>query len=63
LSIIQQLELLPKLYQRVVIPQKLWEEITVYGAGLPVALAISQLDWLIIEKTRTGIVKTFIHFA
>ena len=50
LSIIQQLELLPKLYQRVVIPQKVWEEITVYGAGLPGALAISQLDWLIIEK-------------
>ena len=50
LSIIQQLELLPKFYQRVVIPQKVWEEITVYGAGLPCALAISQLDWLIIEK-------------
>jgi len=50
LSIIQQLELLPKLYQRVVIPHKVWEEITIHGAGLPGALAISQLDWLIIEK-------------
>lgn len=50
LSIIQQLELLPKLYQRVVIPHKVWEEITINGAGLPGALAISQLDWLIIEK-------------
>jgi len=27
---------------RVVIPQKIWEELTVYGAGLPGALAISQ---------------------
>jgi len=27
-----------------------WEEITIHGAGLPGALAISQLDWLIIEK-------------
>jgi hypothetical protein len=43
LSIIQQLELLPKLYQRVVIPHKVWEEITINGAGLPGALAISQL--------------------
>lgn len=50
LSIIQQLELLPKLYQRVVIPHKVWEEITINGAGLPGASAISQLDWLIIEK-------------
>ena len=50
LSIIQQLELLPKLYSRVVIPHKVWEEITIYGAGLAGALAISQLNWLIIEK-------------
>lgn len=50
LSIIQQLELLPELYQRVVIPHKVWEEITINGAGLPGASAISQLDWLIIEK-------------
>lgn len=50
LAIIQQLELLPKLYQRIVIPHKVWEEITINGAGLPGALAISQLDWLIIEK-------------
>jgi hypothetical protein len=57
LSIIQQLELLPKLYQRVVIPQKVWEEITVYGAGLPGALAISQLDWLIIEKPEPELLK------
>ena len=57
LSIIQQLELLPKLYQRVVIPQKVWEEITVYGSGLPGALAISQLDWLIIEKPAPELLK------
>ena len=50
LSIIQQLDLLPKIYSRVVIPHKVWEEITIHGSGLPGALAISQLDWLIIEK-------------
>lgn len=57
LSIIKQLELLPKLYQRVVIPQKVWEEITVNGAGLAGALAISELDWLIIEKPAPELLK------
>lgn len=57
LSIIQQLELLPKLYHRVVIPPMVWEEITIHGAGLPGALAISQFDWLIIEKTTQALLK------
>ncbi len=57
LSIIQQLELLPKLYHRVVIPPMVWEEITIHGAGLPGALAISQLDWLIIEKPTQALLK------
>lgn len=57
LSIIGQLELLPKLYSRVVIPQKVWEEITVHGIGLPGATAIKQLDWLIIEKPAPEILK------
>lgn len=57
LSIIGQLELLPKLYSRVVIPQKVWEEITVQGIGLPGALAISQLDWLIVEKPKSELLK------
>ena len=46
LAIIGQLELLPKLYQRVVVPTMVWEEVTVHGAGLPGALAVSQLTWL-----------------
>jgi predicted nucleic acid-binding protein len=46
---------LPKLYQRVVIPHKVWEEITIHGAGLPGALAISQLDWLIMLATNRNV--------
>ena len=34
LAIIDQLELLPKLYQRVVIPPVVWEEITVNLEGM-----------------------------
>ena len=46
LAVIDQLELLPKLYKRVVIPPGVWEEITIKGAGLPGALAVSRLPWL-----------------
>ena len=49
LAIIGQLELLPKLYQRVMVPTMVWEEVTVHGAGLPGALAVSQLAWLEIQ--------------
>ena len=48
---------MPELYQSDVIQQKVWEEITVNGAGLPGALAISQLDWLIIEKPAPELLK------
>ncbi|MFZ2452104.1 MAG: hypothetical protein WAW36_16435 [Methylovulum miyakonense] len=57
LAVIGQLELLPKLYQQVVIPEKVWEEITVDGAGLPGALAISQLGWLIMQKPSPELVR------
>lgn len=57
LAIIGQLELLAKLYQRVVIPEKVWEEITIHGAGLAGAAAISQLDWLIIQKPASELIK------
>jgi uncharacterized protein len=50
LAIIEQLDLLAKLYQRVIIPEKVWQEITVHGAGLAGASAIKQLDWVLIEK-------------
>ena len=40
LAIIGQLELLPRLYQRVMVPTMVWEEVTVHGAGLPGALAV-----------------------
>jgi predicted nucleic acid-binding protein len=49
LAIIEQLELLPQLYQRVLLPPAVWEEITVQGLGLPGAEAVSQAKWLEIE--------------
>ena len=49
LSLIGQLELLPKLYRRVLVPPAVWEEMTVKGAGLPGAKAVSELTWLEIQ--------------
>ena len=40
-----------------VIPEKVWEEITVAGAGLPGASAISQLGWLILQKPSPELVR------
>ena len=49
LAIIEQLALLPQLYQRILAPPAVWDEVTVQGVGLPSALAVSQVDWLEIE--------------
>jgi predicted nucleic acid-binding protein len=49
LAIIEQLELLPQLYQRILIPPAVWDEVTIQGVGLPGARAVSQVDWLEIQ--------------
>lgn len=46
LAIIGELGLLPRLYQRVVIPPAVWNEVIVQGAGLPGAEAVSRCTWL-----------------
>ena len=46
LAIINQLELLPQLYQRVLVPPAVWDEVTIQGFGLPGAEMVSQAKWL-----------------
>ena len=53
LAIIGQLELLPRLYRRVLVPQTVWHEITVQGAGLPGALEVSRITWLDIQQVES----------
>lgn len=50
LTRINQLTLLPKLFSQVFIPPEVWREVTVKGRGLPGALEISQITWLIFQK-------------
>lgn len=57
LAIIDQLELLRKLYGRVVIPRSVWEEVTEKGAGMPGSKEVSQLEWLKIEAVHGMILK------
>lgn len=52
LSIIGQLELLPKLFGRVVIPTAVFEEIAVQGAGLPGAAEVLSADWVEIKPPQ-----------
>lgn len=57
LAIIQQLDLLPQLYQQVLIPPAVWEEVTIKGVGLPGAQAVSQVTWLTIQPPEPGILE------
>ncbi|MBE9207417.1 DUF3368 domain-containing protein [Nostoc sp. LEGE 06077] len=57
LSIIEQLELLPQLYQRILLPPAVWDEVTVQGLGLPGSLAVSQLTWIEIQTPDTLILE------
>jgi len=57
LAIIEQLELLPQLYRRILIPPKVWDEVTIQGAGLPGAQAVSQVRWLEIQVPEASILE------
>ena len=46
LAIIEQLDLLPRFYNRVLLPPAVWNEVTIAGKGLPGAHAVSQLPWV-----------------
>ncbi len=55
LAIIGELELLPRLYQRVVIPPAVWDEVTVQGAGLPGAEIVRRCAWLEIQTPTADV--------
>lgn len=57
LAIIEQLELLPRLYRQVFVPPAVWDEVTVKGAGLPGARAVSQVSWLTIQSPESAILE------
>jgi len=63
LAIIDRLEILPVLYARVIAPPFVWQEVTVYGHGLPGAESIRNLPWLEIEQPDASLLQTLLILA
>ncbi len=59
LSTIEQLPLLPKLYQEVIIPQTVWEEITIQGRGMQGADTVKNANWLVRKQGDAKLIKVF----
>ncbi len=57
LAIIDRLELLQQLYQQVLVPPAVWEEVTVKGRGMPGADAVARLEWLEIRKPEPQVLQ------
>ncbi len=49
LALIEQLELLPRLYPHILAPPAVWQEVTGQGTDLPGAQAVSRCTWLEIQ--------------
>jgi predicted nucleic acid-binding protein len=57
LARINQLELLPRLFSRILVPPEVWNEVTVRGQGHPGAYEVSQITWLTIQVPDPQLVK------
>ncbi|MGE0084419.1 MAG: DUF3368 domain-containing protein [Desulfococcaceae bacterium] len=55
LALIGQLELLPGLYSKIIIPSSVWNEMTVEGKGLPGAEEISRIRWFEIRNPEKSV--------
>lgn len=57
LSRINQLELLPRLFSKVLVPPEVWNEVTVKGQGHPGAYEVSQVPWFTFRIPDPHLVK------
>ena len=57
LAIIRQLDLLPRLYQSVLLPPAVWNEVAIQGTGLPGAQAVSEATWLQIQTPDQAVLE------
>lgn len=55
LAIVEQLTLLPQLYESVLVPAAVWDEVTVQGLGLPGAEVVKTSTWLQIETPSSEV--------
>lgn len=54
---INQHELLPRLFSKILVPPEVWNEVTVRGKGLPGAYEISQATWITIQTPEPQLVR------
>ncbi len=57
LARINQHELLPRLFSKIIIPPKVWDEVTVKGQERPGAHEISRVTWITIQEPDPLLVK------
>ncbi len=57
LARINQLELLPRLFAKILVPPEVWDEVTVRGQGHPGAYEVSKATWLTIQEPDPQLVK------
>jgi len=55
LAVIDRLDLLRSLFNDVVVPVEVYDEIVVQGAGKPGAAALAQAEWLHVELTAQSV--------
>lgn len=62
LAIIGQLDLLPKLFQKVILPQAVFDEIVTEGSGLPGSSEISRANWIEVRACQNhSLVQTLLE--
>ncbi|PID73374.1 MAG: DUF3368 domain-containing protein [Desulfobacterales bacterium] len=54
---INQLELLPRLFAKILVPPEVWNEVTVRGQDHPGAYEVSQVTWMTIQAPDPQLVK------
>jgi len=57
LARINQLELLPRLFAKILVPPEVWQEVTVRGENHPGAREVGQATWLSIQAPDPQLVK------
>jgi predicted nucleic acid-binding protein len=58
MAAVGRLDLLQQLYEKVVIPQAVYNEITVVGAGQPGAMEVQTVDWIEAKEVTNRILVT-----
>lgn len=57
LARINHLELLPRLFSKILVPPEVWDEVAIRGQGHPGGYEVSQATWLVVQAPDSQLVK------